>query len=626
VLSTGLSDRVRLIHLMYEDCDSWKPSLLDSPHAAVGNLTIGILVNPDEVDRAIDRGPSADDKEAATAFRRFWGEKAELRRFKDGSIIESLVWTEKGQTHSILQQLVLYIVQRHVSPEVAAGVQFIADKFSQLLPPDRHRGATSTSSHRPFLDAFEQLAKRIRELEGLPLSIRHISASCPALRYTSILSSNYSSGGLSQPMDITVQFEGSNRWPEDLGSVQRTKIAFLLKMGDLLEEASPDLTTRLGLENEDQKLLNGSFLDIINSNKTTFRLRIHHELELTLLNRILKDKSLDPHSREEAASVIAYYKRTFIQSPSHTQALRTLRTRFPFLSPSIRLLKQWCFSHLLSGHITEELIELLTIRTFVTPYPWTTPGSLRTAFLRTLTFISKWDWHSEPLIVDFSGAMTAAEIDVITTRFEAWRKIDPALNRTVLFAASNLDPEGITWTERGPSKVVAARLTTLARAACAVVKEKSTSFDTRTLFTPSLADYDWVIHVNPKFTRGGITEKKEVAVFKNLQTANNLDTSLTGYDPVRLFLEELESIHGKNIVLFYNANSMAVIAGLWNPQAGLRSWKVNLTYSTIPIVPDEQGIDDEEGQVTINKTAILNDIARLGGGLISRIETKRVDI
>jgi hypothetical protein len=33
-------------------------------------------------------------KEESASFQAFWGEKSELRRFKDGSILESLVWSE----------------------------------------------------------------------------------------------------------------------------------------------------------------------------------------------------------------------------------------------------------------------------------------------------------------------------------------------------------------------------------------------------------------------------------------------------------------------------------------------------------------------------------------------------
>ena len=38
------------------------------------------------------------------------------------------------------------------------------------------------------------------------------------------------------PADVILQFEGSGRWPDDLVAIQRTKIAFLLKINDMLQE------------------------------------------------------------------------------------------------------------------------------------------------------------------------------------------------------------------------------------------------------------------------------------------------------------------------------------------------------------------------------------------------------
>ena len=40
---------------------------------------------------------SAEEKEKAEGFRSWWGEKAELRRFKDGSILEAVVWAENHE-------------------------------------------------------------------------------------------------------------------------------------------------------------------------------------------------------------------------------------------------------------------------------------------------------------------------------------------------------------------------------------------------------------------------------------------------------------------------------------------------------------------------------------------------
>ena len=46
-------------------------------------------MDPDHANRIVDKGPPADHAAEAAAFRAFWGEKAELRRFQDGSILEA---------------------------------------------------------------------------------------------------------------------------------------------------------------------------------------------------------------------------------------------------------------------------------------------------------------------------------------------------------------------------------------------------------------------------------------------------------------------------------------------------------------------------------------------------------
>ncbi len=277
--------------------------------------------------------------------------------------------------------------------------------------------------------------------------------------------------------DVVVQFEGSGRWPDDLEAIQRTKIALLLKMGELLRHSMKGVESRLGLEKEAHTTLNAAFLDIIHANGSVFRLRIHNEKEQALNERRLKDKTLSPRDRDEAVMALAEYKRSFVQASSHTQSVRILCTRLPLLSQTMRLVKRWFGSHLLSLHFSEELIELLTVRTFVQPYPWQAPSSVHTGFLRTLLFLSRWDWRVEPLIVNINGELSSQDVEGITTRFEAWRKIDPGMNRVVLLAASNLDLDGVTWTQTGPSKVVATRMTALARAACAAVNEAELDLD-----------------------------------------------------------------------------------------------------------------------------------------------------
>lgn len=55
--------------------------------------------------RGLDLGPPADSGEAARAFRAFWGDKAELRRFQDGLIAEAVVWeADPAERHLIVDR------------------------------------------------------------------------------------------------------------------------------------------------------------------------------------------------------------------------------------------------------------------------------------------------------------------------------------------------------------------------------------------------------------------------------------------------------------------------------------------------------------------------------------------
>jgi U3 small nucleolar RNA-associated protein 22 len=620
VLSRGLSDRVKsvCIHSPEDHCwDIASPAAVPSKDS---NISIGFMLDPSNAQKLVDHGPSAEDKKAAASFRKFWGEKAELRRFKDGSILESLVWSPKDGMGSIFRQIITYLVKRHFGEETVQKMSYKGEGDSLLLTPGSKFEASGTTSFQPIMAAFQKMERDIRDLEDLPLQIRHILAADAQLSYGSA-EVPFVPGRtrMSTPANVVIQFEGSARWPDDLDAIQRTKIAFLLKLAELLDDAVSDITTRVGLENSDLPLLNQSYLDLIYPDGSAFRLRIHHDRESTLLERQLQTKTLSSKEKLETASALAHYKQSFLRQPAHTQAMQTLSTRFPVLSPTIRLLKKWFASHLLSPHFSPAFIELLAARTFTNPYPWTTPSSATTGLLRTLVFLSRWDWRKEPWIVDLgAGDMKSEAVSAITTRFEAWRKIDPALNRVVLFAASNVDSDGTTWTDHArPAKVVAARMTALAKAAIAYVKESGSSLDLSTLFASSLEQYDVLIKLNPKFVKMGSSAKIPNSSFKNLQsTHRDPDNEAVGFNPVKLFIADLEKSFGQALVLFYNDVSGDVIAGLWNPQTEERAWKLKLGYSATPVVKEKDG----EVFAHVNKEAILNEIATLGGELVKSVD------
>lgn len=616
-LQKGLGDRVTQINIIPPSPLSWDVSSKRSSQPSESKTRISLVVNPENVGRTVDHGPSAEEKAKATAFRQFWGEKAELRRFKDGSILESLVWSAKEGGQSVLEQIVRYIVSKHVGESAGARMTFSGDIVKRLLPQD-----AATAPFQALAEAHKQMESDIRGLEGLPLSIRQIMPADAQLRSASL--SLPLSGLQPMPADTVIQFEGSGRWPDDLVAIQRTKIAFLLKLSELLQESVRTVTPRVGLENQEEDTLNQAYLDLIYDSGAAFRMRIYHDREQTLFERQLKDKTLDPRSKEIAALGLAKQKRDYIKSPAHTQAIARLCSRHPALSGTIRLTKKWFASHLLANHIPDEVIELLAAKAFVQPWPWQTPSSVQTGFLRTLFFLSRWDWRAEALIVDLSGSgdLKAADLQSITTKFEAWRKIDPALNRVVLFVASNVDHEGTTWTDGRPAKVVAGRMTALAKAACAEIRQQELALEPAGLFSSSLSDFDFVLHLNPELLGRKKKRRSSGSVgFKNLEMELiGQDSSLAGYDPVHDFLRELEMLFGAAVLFFSGAPDEAVIAGLWNPQTRRRPWKLNLAYSTVP--KTVVGGEEESVQAEVNKDGILAEIARLGSDMIDRVDVK----
>ncbi|WPG97420.1 Nrap protein [Acrodontium crateriforme] len=612
VLKQGLGDRSTQICLFLPQPDRWNLGSARANGASKGNVVIGINTNPDTTNRTVDHGPSAESKAEAAAFRKFWGEKSELRRFKDGSILESLIWAPNDSGQTVLEQVIRHVIQKHFSEQAESSLKFSGDGFAKLMKDN------SNAAFQPIMDAYKQMETDIRSLDDLPLSLRQLMPADPQLRHASV---NVPSGITQQriPANVTLQFEGSARWPDDLVAIQRTKIAFLLKVSELLQESVDNVTARIGLENEDQEILNQAFLDVIYDSGPAFRIRIHHDREQTLLERQLKDKSLSGSAKETAALGLATYKRDYIKAPAHTQAVARLCSRFPTLSGTMRLTKKWFASHLLANHIADEIIELIVIRTFLQPWPWAAPSSVHAGFLRTLHWLSRWDWKADPLIVDLSasGELKQPDIHAIRTRFEAWRKLDPSLNRITLFAASNADTDGTAWTDGRPAKVVCGRMTALARSASAEVEEKRLELEAASLFNSPLTDFNFVLHLDPTVA-GGKKRKnsKSNSMFKNIELEALTDASLVGLDPVRSFLVDLEKLYGSSILFFAGKGERPVIAGLWSPQTARRAWKANLNYSTMPL----KFPDIEDVQAEVNKEAILKEIARLGGDMIDKVE------
>jgi len=145
-----------------------------------------------------------------------------------------------------------------------------------------------------------------------------------------------------------------------------------------------------------------------------------------------------------------------------------------------------------------------------------------------------------------------------------------------------------------------------------MIKEQGLALDLSSIFTSSLSDYDFTVHIN-RDVAAGVLGKGDKKKFKNLQLQNAADVEWIGYDPVQQLLCELESTFGEVVVFFYDLERRDNISGLWNPEAQ-RAWKLKLGYSSLPI--------GKKGDIDVNKDGVLNEIARLGGDLIKAISSR----
>lgn len=615
ILKKAYGNRAQLIHFQQPHHSSW--ALQEPKKTGTDIVRVGVVFEFPNMSRSMEHGPPAEEQKEAARFRQFWGEKAELRRFKDGSILECVEWSAK-QPFQICEEITRYILGRHLKVGKADITSF-GQGISTIIGLS-HLDKEAFDSVRRAFQTFEY---DIRNLDDLPLQIRQLSPVSPLARYSSIQPPllGYHQGSI-EPIDVNLYFEVSSKWPENLVAIQEAKIEFLLDFDRRLSAAHENITTYLGRENTEVGIENLAYLDIIYDSGAVFRLRLHCDMEETLLERQVKNKTLDHQVRAKSEEALSRFKWLFTTLPLHTQTIATFCTRLLPLSPTIRLVKQWFNSHKLTGHISDELIELFVLHVFLKPYPWKVPSSALMGFLRTLDFLSRWDWRDEPLIIDSAETLTSSDYSTIRKELESWRKRDPNMNHTVMMVATSHDSSGLAYTQKGPSKLIASRMTRLAKAACKLVKEHDYHLDPATLFESSLQDYDVLIHISSKAMRSIIREAatdagaRRPSQFKNLDDRTGKVPLPMRAHPVDVLLSELRRVYEDTLIFFHGDTDEPVVGAIWNPRLQRQKFRAGLPYNFLAVE------DEDEDVVELNKDAVLLEIARVGGEMIKKIEVQ----
>ncbi|XP_078435901.1 nucleolar protein isoform X2 [Wolffia australiana] len=622
VLSRALNDRAKLIRLVWRttpcewDIRDGFTKFCQQP------VHVGVLFSSfDKSSRIVDIGPNADDKEEAAKFREFWGDKAELRRFKDGKIAESTVWEcPLWKRHQVVQRIVQHVLSTHFSLSSDDVVQ-IVDQLDFSLSLGTHEPISFSGA---LTEAFEILSKRLRQLDGLPLKVSSVLPLDAALRSTAVFPpepnpladkkvSNVKSLKVApasiQPIDVMIQLEGSGLWPLDEVAIEKTKHAWLLEIAKRFDNGREAFC--VATEDEVDVMILGY----------AFRLRILHERGLKLMINQDLVKGVSSSDRE-----------LFLRS-QHSSMINGLLGRFPVYGSVARLAKRWISCHLFSSFLVEEAVELLVANVFLNPQPFCAPVSRTTGFLRFLRLLANYDWGFSPLIVDINNDLTLEDIKQIDEAFILSRKsheqnphdIEPAM-----FLATSYDKTSLAWTKSTPTTSMLKRLASYARCSAALMtnlclKSLAGAYTWECLFKTPLNNYDAVILLHkdrlsypqrllfPTDIKQGehVVEGKPSSAFHPylpLKETESLEATrnklMVGFDPTKCLVEELQKEFVGTFKLWYDSLGADAMGLTWVKQGSKKR--------------ERDGMEGDENTAG-GPYSILKEVGVLGKGFVKSV-------
>ncbi|CAH9146997.1 unnamed protein product [Cuscuta epithymum] len=633
VLNQGLTDRSKLVRSIWRNTASGFDyeeglSKLDGEP-----LLIGISVS--SVDAAFKKaiiGPSHEEEDKAMEFRKFWGDKATLRQFRDSRIAEVAVWEcKEWEKHLLLPDIVEYILSRHLSITREKIIPIASQLDFALLQKDIDPISFSSA----LLGAFEELSKRLRQLNDIPLKVTSVQAIDPVFRQTSV----YPPGPhplafeksintklqipistCLQPLEVAIQLEGSGNWPLDEVAMEKTKSAFLLQIGESLQNNWG--LTCTATEDDVEVLMSGF----------AFRLKVLHERALNFVNGQL--------NYSQAKWVLPTDKKLLLRY-IHAGKTDGLRGRYPIYGPVVRLAKRWVSAHFLSTLLAEEAIELLVAFTFLSPFPFDPPCSRITGFLRFLRLLSEHDWMFSPLVVDFNGVSTNEEVTQGSDfTAEDMKKINVAFKqsregsqtnvhdaRPSMFLATKYDLMSEAWTISSPTVTELKRLVAYATSSAnlltkLILQDDYDSYGWKCLFRTPLNKYDAVVLLHrdklpyphhllfPSEMEQGqcVVRGKPTKIFDPFFHPTNLRGSykelksklMVNFDPLKCFITEIERELPDTFKIWYDS---------------LGGDAIGLTWGKV-ISKKRRSDSMDEGEDMLN---ILRTVGEVGKGFVRSI-------
>ncbi|XP_033750343.1 nucleolar protein 6-like [Pecten maximus] len=640
VLQRSLDRRIKLLQVKQEATPQWNIKEEPPKPGCQEQITVGVLLNPDTCTSILDKGPPADSPEAED-FREFWGEKSELRRFKDGSICEAVVWMEANSEIS-KKRTVCSIAVKHILLRQAGippeSVCYIGPQLDPLLylPMRTKKGMMSYGTGEEetvaVMHTYDSLCKILRNLKDLPLTINSTQGTSPVFRFTEVFPAlqctsptqlvgeegSFQCPKATKPLPpytpvhkIVCLMEGSGKWPDEIEPFRRLKAAFHIAVGKTLS-SDHNLVVRT----------TPGYIDV-KKNNYIFRVELAYLREIALAKSHRTPEGM--MKMIDTAESIELEKQ-IVALPKLTSTLHGIQQQHNTFSGAVRLAKRWVSSQLLSDHIRDEALELMVAQIYIAPSPFSVPNSPLVGFLRFLRLLSSHDWSRTPLLVNLNQEFTAGDYAEISSKFSKDRKTLP-----LMFIATPGDKLSSHWTAGLPTAPILQRLLLLAKESLNVLESQLNSSqlldatDFKQIFRPPMEIYDVVIHLRQKMVprqNQAVDITNETNIPLHVYNVSCEVMPVYEFDPVQMYLSELRAAYSEYALFFNDRYGGNLIGVVWKPQAfNKTTFSVNRIAGKMPISQNTDKHSDI--QIVANVEAILEDFQVLGGGLASKVEVKK---
>jgi len=276
--------------------------------------------------------------------------------------------------------------------------------------------------------------------------------------------------------------------------------------------------------------------------------------------------------------------------PQLTSTLHSFHRQYPAFGITCRIVKQWLASHLLLAsplrynrnpeqedcRFTEESVELLVAQLFMDFAPYLNPpNEPQTGFLRFISLLSKSDWRSTPIIVNFHEKMTPADISAVELDFVKRRDQLPAI-----FICTPEDKASSIWTKNlapvtvNRSKVIATKTLAVLEETLLHEGKKYDGHETclkediRGIFRHDDSRYSVIIRLkkemNPRRTEQ--LDSQTPLKFTEYSKTPKEFMPIVDFDPVQVYLQELRDTFGHLALFLHNNYGGSYIAVVWKPE------------------------------------------------------------